>query len=87
MNSGKINCTSNNQDDTGQTSNDQSEDDCQSWLVPFLPVAPFLSIKALAPLVAGEGVSAFGQMSTTLTTQLLASETKQTFLSTNVACL
>ena len=40
MNSGKINYTSINQDDAGQTSNDQFEDDCQSGLVPFLPVAP-----------------------------------------------
>ena len=56
----------------------------------FLHVALplLLSIKALAPLVASvEWGSAFGQVSTTLPQQLLASEIKQTFLSTNLACL
>ena len=38
-------------------------------------------------LVGGRGKSAFGQMSTTLSPQLRASETKQTFPSTNLACL
>ena len=33
-----LNWTENNQDDTGQTTNDQFEDDCQRWL-PFLRVA------------------------------------------------
>ena len=49
---------------------------------------PLLYIKVLAPLVAGEGGElAFGQMSVTFPYQMLASEIKQTFLSTNLACL
>ena len=31
----EINCTWNNQDGTGQTTSDQFEDDCQSWLCSF----------------------------------------------------
>ena len=33
-----------NQDDTGQTTSDQLEDDCQSWLL-FLHVAPSLHLQ------------------------------------------
>jgi len=44
-------------------------------------------MKALAPLIASWGKSAFGQMSTTLSLQLPASEIKQIFLSTNMVCL
>ena len=60
-------------------------DDCA---VSVYSPPPLLSIKALAPLVASEGGElAFGQMSVILPSQLLASEIKQTFLSTNLACL
>ena len=46
------------------------------------------SIKALAHwLPVGVGESAFGQTSATLPLQLSTSEMKQTFLSTNLACL
>ena len=31
----KVNCTYNNQDDAGQTTDDQCEDDCQRWLCGF----------------------------------------------------
>ena len=49
---------------------------------------PPLSIKALTLFLwRGWGESAFGQMSATLPPQLPASEIKQTFLSTNLACL
>ena len=47
-----------------------------------------LSITALAPLVASrQGELAFRQMSATRYPQWSASEIKQTFLSTNLACL
>ena len=54
---------------------------------PPTALPPLLSVKALAPLVASGGKSAFGQMSATLSPQLPASEIKQTFLSPNPACL
>ena len=56
--------------------------------VLFLLITPILSIKALIPCLSGVGGElAFGQMSTMLPLQLLASEIKQPFLSTNPACL
>ena len=54
----------------------------------FLLITPILSIKALIRCLSGVGGElAFGQMSTMLPPQLLASEIKQTFLSINLACL
>ena len=54
-----------------------------------VPPSPWpLSITALAPLVASrQGELAFRQMSATHYPQWSASEIKQTFLSTNLACL
>ena len=58
-------------------------DDCAVLLV-----TPILSIKALIPCLSGVGGElAFGQMSTMLPPQLLASEIKQPFPSTDLACL
>ena len=48
----KLNCTENNQDDASQTTDDQFQDDGQSWLCCFCTEPPPLSIKALAPLIA-----------------------------------
>ena len=48
---------------------------------------PTLSMKALTPAYEGAGESAFGQMSTTLPPQFPATELKQIFLSTKLACL
>ena len=36
----KINCTENNQHDAAQTTNDQFQDDCQSWLCFFCMKSP-----------------------------------------------
>ena len=46
----KINCALNSQDDAGQTTNNQSEDDCQSWLAISAGSPLCLSIKALVTL-------------------------------------
>ena len=60
----KSNCTLNNQDGAGQTTDDQCEDDCQRGRL-FLHVAPLtLSVRALTLcLSAGRGgrESAFGR--------------------------
>ena len=94
----KMNCTWNNHDDAGQTTDDQSEDGCQSWL-PFFSMYPpsLLSIKALGPLATSGGwgwwweKGVFGLWTDVChplpPTQLPASEIKQTSLSTDLACL
>ena len=46
----KINCTQNNQDDAGQTTDDQFQGNCQSWLL-LLHVAPSLSPQRSCPLI------------------------------------
>ena len=56
----KINCTWNNQDDASQTTDDQFQDDCQSWLCCFCIYSPHLW-KFLPPDCLGAGRSTFGQ--------------------------
>ena len=52
----KVNCPWSNQDDTGQSTDDQFEDDCQIRDdCAVSACSPLLSVKALAPLVASWG--------------------------------
>ena len=87
-----INCTWNNQDDAGQTTDDWFQDDYQRWLCCFCmqPYHPHSVYKSSCPTGCrwwGWGELAFGEMSALPLAQLTASEIKQTFLSTNMACL
>ena len=83
----KINCTLNNQDDAGQTTDNQFEDDCQSWLAISASRPLRLSIKALVTLDASWGKVGLWTDVCHHPHQLPASEIKQTFFSTDLTCL
>ena len=53
----QINCPSNNQDDARQTTDDQIQDGCQSWLCCFCMWPPTPFCKSPCPLIVSGGVS------------------------------
>ena len=76
-----------NQDDASQTTDDQLKMTEMTMLFLHVTTLPYSVYKCSHPLLVGWGGLAFAQMSATLPLQLLPPEIKQTFLSTNLACL
>ena len=75
----------NNQDDTGQTTDDKLQDDCQSRLCCFCMEPPLSVYKSSCPLIITGGSWPLGRRLPD--SPLLTSKIKQTSLSTRLATL
>ena len=74
-----------NQDDASQTTDDQLKMTEMTMLFLHVTASPTLPINALTPCLSGEGVSLWTDIRHPPPT--VTSTSKQTFLSTDLACL